>query len=250
MSRVFVGMRAIARDLLLIIALATAADAPPTLPKSAASRKPASRPVLKRGGVLSAADAAASAALADAKAEEPAVVIADGDATDAAPPPEPVRSGGWIPGGPVVQQLVLLAVLVLVRVGLALWKSHFKGRALPFASALESVPLLGNALRLVQQAQAKFAELARSPQGAPVMMVLLIIATKLVARADARAMDAEAAAAEKPSVEEVTNAENAAEREADAGAEVGGANVLLPDAEQEAEDEGEGEGEDEADPYE
>jgi hypothetical protein len=153
-----------------------------------------------------------------------------------------------------VQQLVLLAVLVLVRVGLALWKSHFKGRALPFASALESVPLLGNALRLVQQAQAKFAELARSPQGAPVMMVLLIIATKLVSRADARAMDAEAAAAEEPGVEEVTDAESAAESEADAGADVGGANVLLPDAEQEAEDEGEGEGEgegeDEADPYE
>jgi hypothetical protein len=40
------------------------------------------------------------------------------------------------------------------------------------------------------------------------------------------------------------------ERVAVAGADVGGANVLLPDAEQEAEDEGEGEGEDEADPYE
>ena len=232
----------------IVVGAILAVDVPPATPKAP---KPASRPALRRGGVLS------QDANADAQPDEVVEVEIEADAEDAdagasadAPPAVVEESGGGLGG--VVQQLALLAIVVFVRMGLAFFKSHFKDRPSPFAgvaASMTTIPMLGDALRLVQTLQAKFAEMARSPQSAPIMMALLILATKLVQRADAR-HDAQveaaeaAAAAEREGGDAVVEEVSAADEEdEDEAAEVEAEDEV--DEIEEAKDEAEEDEEDE-----
>jgi hypothetical protein len=125
------------------------------------------------------------AALSSADDADTAVSATEEEAE--APTAPPRRDG-------VMQQIIVLVVVLVVRVGLAFLKvaqarAQAAGGPPPFAgfnTMLLNSPL-GPALKLVQRGWAAVAELARSPQSAPLMMGLLIIATKLVARADGRA---------------------------------------------------------------
>jgi len=73
--------------------------------------------------------------------------------------------------------------------------------AVPVVSVIEAFSS-GGLVAAAHAAWAKLAAFARSPNAAPVMMVLLIISMKLVARIDADPMEAETQDATETDVEE------------------------------------------------
>ena len=206
--------------LLLLLACLCAADKPPAkVPQPAAAKasdpvvskgdaKPASRPALKRQNAL------ASMLDGDDDSEQLAEV-ADGEETAAAAP----ESGA---GGGILSQLFTVALVLILRLGLAFWKtmrqkSGTEGTPLPGASAVAAISTmlhkspLGPVLVALGNAQKSFAEFARSPNAAPVMMGLLIVAMKLVARMDSKASEEAVLQAEEEE-EEPVEAAGAAER--------------------------------------
>ena len=185
--------------LLLALFAASAADVPPpptpSRAGSAASKraaaKPAARPALQCRGAL--ADLGADAGADEADVVE-VVEAASDDATaddTAAVEARPFNLAAILP------QLGTLAIILLVRFGISAYRSFFKDRPLPMGD-LSALPVLGGAFRLAESIHAKFTKFAQEPSSAPVMIGLLIVATKLVARMDARleAKEAEAAEAE------------------------------------------------------
>lgn len=96
------------------------------------------------------------------------------------------------------RQLAILSVILVVRVVLAFMKaSHARGggEGSPFdtINAMLLASPMGGLFKHVAEGWAFVAEFVKNPQNAPVMMVLLIVATRLVKRWDERA-----AAADEP----------------------------------------------------
>ena len=170
-------------------ALSSAADVPPTKPGVPAA--PGSRPALRRGGVLSSGEVDATAPVVEV--EEEGVAQEETAEVD-----EPPKQNGV---AAILQQVVLLACVLLFRFGLR----FFQDRPSPFAginTLLQNSPF-GPLLRLVAQGQKAIGEFAQSPSSAPVMIGLLILATKLVARADSNAEAAAADAAQQADDEQL-----------------------------------------------
>ena len=143
--------------------------------KSPAPKATESRPAIRRSGAL------ASASSDDSAATEMDVDDPDGPAADGQG-----RSGM----AALVQQVVMLAILILGRLALAFFKAHPPGEDSPLAQvgkSLRESAMLGPAFSLIGTIQSRFAEFVRSPSSAPVMIGLLILATKLVARSDSAA---------------------------------------------------------------
>ena len=140
-----------------------------------------------------------------------------------------------------ISQLFTLGLVLLMRLGLAAWKSMrargVTADSLPGAAALASVQAalysspFGPALTAVGQLGAKVAEFARSPNAAPVMLGLVIVSMKLVKRM-------EPPDEEEPLVVQATaESEDAAADEADAEGDESDGDVAMEAAAEEAEEE-------------
>lgn len=158
----------------------------PALGKSTAA---SARPALQRQG--------GRQNILQADNQESDAIVGDED-EDAVNLAAEVATGGGDSGG-LISQLFTLGLVLLLRLGLALYKSmRARGVAIPGAGAVASAKAalysspIGPALQLVSEVIAKIATFARSPNAAPVMMVLLIFAMKLVKRMDPPEEDAPA----------------------------------------------------------
>lgn len=181
--------------LVILVALHAAAEAPSAPPAKApaASRRPAL--LRKQQGV-------ALATGQDDATDAPVVSAADEGATDEASaleePEEPLGFKG------LVEQFGIIAFALVVRFVISFAKSHLAkraaaGQASPLAGVAGMIKAspLGGVLALVEQLHLKIADIVRSPTGGPIMIGLLIVATKLVARSDERRAQMYAAAGEE-----------------------------------------------------
>lgn len=215
---------------LLGCALAESPPSPPA-PRGKALGKPKvgiaddddTRPALLRRG------AAKNLLSGDADDDATAVVDGEGDADetsqDAAEAVEEKQ--------PLWQQFIPLVVVLLVRMGMTIMRAFYAKRAASGEGGAAGSPLdavnaallaspLGGVLKTVGGYWEKMVAFARSPQAAPFMMGLLIVATRLVKMMDGgneaddvveEAAEAEAAVEEAPEVETVEEADEAEDTE-------------------------------------
>ena len=129
-------------------------------------------------------------ALGSVRGGDSAAVVEDSD--DDADVAAEAPSDGGEDRSALISQLFTLGLILLFRVGIAVWKSMrargIGADAIPGGAALASVQAalyrspLGPALTAVGQLWEKVAEFARSPNAAPVMLGLVILSMKLVKR--------------------------------------------------------------------
>ena len=173
--------------LVLISSIRVAADAPgspPASPSISTARSPQLARRRGRTAVASAPSISDDGALTDAVPES------DAEAAQ----PEGIASGL----GDILQQLPTLFALLAFRVLLHfLLRKGPDGARAPIEGlneALLSSPI-GGVVASIHSTASKIAEFARSPQAGPVMIGLLIVATKLLKRSEAAAEAAQAEAA-------------------------------------------------------
>ena len=197
-------MRSTCRLVLLLCAVwaSEAASPPPPSPPSKAPQKAdASRPALRRqpGASDLLSGGADSTALSAGEDEDaPELKLADDGPAPAA-------------GKSLLQQLLPLIVVLIVRIGLTFLRGYYRskggsdgdggGSPLDAVNAALLKSAIGGVLSTVGQGWSAVASFARSPQAAPVMMGLLIAATRLVRMMEGKNDAAAAAAENEPEVE-------------------------------------------------
>jgi hypothetical protein len=239
---VLIMMRRLAAILALSWAALAACDKPPlpapsTPSADAIGAKKSARPALQKSGLPQALGSALGSDDSTAIVEDGGD-DADADATNVA---AEASTGGGEDRSAFISQLFTLGLVLLMRLGLAAWKSMrargVTADSLPGAAALASVQAalysspFGPALTAVGQLWAKVAEFARSPNAAPVMLGLVIVSMKLVKRM-------EPPDEEEPLVVQATaESEDAAADEADAEGDESDGDVAMEAAAEEAEEE-------------
>ena len=183
-------MRLVAVAVTALLAAGCAADAPPAAPgpspaplaKKLKRPETASRPALRRQPDVLRNHGGNDEAVIDE--DDDTAVAADADVEEISG--TPTAPGFWRKYG-------VLLVMLVIRIGLGFLKAYYRSKGEGGAAGQTPLGGIGDAFQrspvgalfaVVQKQWGALAAWARSPQAAPVVMGLLILSTKLVARMD------------------------------------------------------------------